>query len=229
MSFCISDSESVRAAATSEDSAKAATSPRSGAANDVVAFEPLIHTYYIHHIKSSGQYLIYSSDEQDIAYTIIRSPSLFTNPFSDAKPELFTYRNGQRQSSVRQEHHNDRNHPNSPPIAETTIGKYSASITVNINDRSLDLSTRIRGPWLLARQWQGPIGVTRWHYSKYGSSMELVGGKKEILGEWRPDTSVAERVCKVWMKALQGGEDKQWVDEALSVAMAIFVTKTKTR
>ncbi|KAL9581581.1 MAG: hypothetical protein Q9212_003813 [Teloschistes hypoglaucus] len=212
----------------------AASSPRSGAANGVVASEPLtvthtFYTFYIHHIKPSGQYLIYSSNEQDIAYTVIRTRSLFINPFSAAKPELFTYRNGQKQSSIGQEHHNDRNHPHSPLIAETTIAKYSGSIAISINSRSLDLSTRLRGPWLFARQWRSPIGVTRWQYSKHGLSMELVDSKKQVLGTWKPDTGVADRVYKVLVKAIEGGENKQWVDEVLTVAMAIFVSKPKTR
>ncbi|KAI4196662.1 MAG: hypothetical protein LQ350_006415 [Teloschistes chrysophthalmus] len=225
----MAESESVHAAARSEASAKAASSPRSGAANGVVASEPLTHTFYIHHIKSSGQYLIYSSNGQDIAYTVNRPRPLVINPFSAAQPELFTYRNRPRESSVGQEHHKDRNHPQSPLIAETTIGKYSGSITISINNRSLDLSSRIRGPWLFARQWHSPIGVTRWQYSKYGSSMELVDSKKEVLGRWKPDTGAAERVCKVWVKAIEGGENKQWLDEVLTVAMANFVAKNKTR
>lgn len=59
--------------------------------------------------------------------------------------------------------------------------------------------------------------------------MELVDSKKEVLGRWKPDTGAAERVCKVWVKAIEGGENKQWLDEVLTVAMANFVAKNKTR
>ncbi|KAL8689603.1 MAG: hypothetical protein Q9218_004761 [Villophora microphyllina] len=220
---------SKRSAERSKASAKPASPPHSGPASGVAASEPLTHTFSIHRIKSSDEYLIKRDDKQAVAYSIFRSCSFSGHFFSQDTPKLFIYRNAPSQSSTPREHHTDRNHPKTPLIATATISKRTLSISLDFNDRTVDLTTRNRGPWMFAREWQSPRGLMRWQYLKYGSTFKLANEEKELLGRWEADTGVDGKVCRLWVKAVDGdsGTSQQWMDEVLSVAMALYVANSR--
>lgn len=67
----------------------------------------------------------------------------------------------------------------------------------------------------------------RWEYGGFGMSMDLVDEKKEILGRWETDRGEERRIGRLKLKEMEGEKGKEWVDEVVSVAIAIVVYKLR--
>lgn len=183
------------------------------------------HTFYIHRVKQSNNLLIYSSDQKNIAYTVTGPSPSHPKAFPAS---LFIYRPSVSPSSstiLTAKSHDPS--PDQRPLAKAVLKKYTASIRLSVNDRSINLTSRTRGPWRFAREWNSPSGVMRWHYSKYATEMELVDEKKKTLGKWEADAGTPGKLGRLWLRNPEGEKGTEWVDEVVSVGIALFVTNRR--
>lgn len=55
----------------------------------------------------------------------------------------------------------------------------------------------------------------RWKYGRFGRGMELVSEKEEVLGQWIIDHGAKDRIGKLWLRAIEREDGKEWMDEVV--------------
>lgn len=67
----------------------------------------------------------------------------------------------------------------------------------------------------------------RWEHHRFSVRMELVGEPGDILGRWESDRGKDGRIARLWLRDVEGQGGQQWVDEVLSVAVAVTVMQRR--
>ena len=177
-------------------------------------------SFYVHRTsRLSCDLRVYNSDQKTIAYTI-NTPCGLIDPFAES-PNLFIYRGAPHVDEA-----DDNPYENHPSIATATLPKYGTSISLVINDRTIDLPSHTTGLWKYSRTWKSYKGALRWKYGRFGIGMELVDEKGEALGHWESNGG-GKWIARLQIKETEEKVDPAWVDEVVSIATAIFVTKTR--
>ncbi len=182
--------------------------------------EPASATLYIHRSSHlSYELVIYGSDQTTIAYTVT-TPHGLQNPFSNS-PNLHIYRG----SSALNPSTTDSD--GGGQLITTSRLPKVGSLSLQINDRSVDSIHRVRGFYKYAREWTSPSGLMRWEHHRFSVRMELVDGRGEVLGRWESDRGKERRIARLWLRDVEGQGDQQWVDEVVSVAVAVTVMQRR--
>ncbi|KAL8709730.1 MAG: hypothetical protein Q9220_005516 [cf. Caloplaca sp. 1 TL-2023] len=185
-------------------------------------------TFSVH--QTSSRFTIYDSDQKIVAYTAV-TPSGFINPFSKI-PTLRIYR-GQGPTDTGKKHvtasSTIESLSNQEPIATAEIAKYTTSISLTVNDRPINVPSRTTGLWKYARGWQSSQGMISWKYGRFSSPMDLAADDEKVLGQWQTSQGEMGRIAGLWLCDVEEKERSGWIDEVVSIALAIYVAKKKRK
>ncbi|KAL8951191.1 MAG: hypothetical protein Q9222_002821 [Ikaeria aurantiellina] len=180
--------------------------------------------------QSSSCLKIYKYERKTIAYTAVKT-SGFTNPFSKI-PTLTIYQ-GQGPAELESKRvassSNTKSLPEHEPIATAHVARYTTSISLTVDGRSIDVPSHTTGLWKYARGWETSQGVTRWKYGRFSSAMDLAAEDGTMLGQWQTSQGDAGKIAKLWICDVEDKDRVQWLDETISIALAIYVAKQRRR
>ncbi|KAL8786027.1 MAG: hypothetical protein Q9213_003008 [Squamulea squamosa] len=186
---------------------------------------PLSSTYSFYVHKPSfiaGELIVYNSIDKALAYIVA---TLSRRPFSKS-PNVYIYRDPQKPTSLARFSTNPVDNalePNKLPFATARLGNFSSTIPLAVDQQSIELRRRTLGFYKFAVEWESSQGHMRWHHRKLCIDMQLMDDKGAVLGGFDSKSGAEGRIGRLWVKDVEEEEDKQWVNEAVSVALTILM------
>ncbi|KAL8815086.1 MAG: hypothetical protein Q9223_005750 [Gallowayella weberi] len=169
--------------------------------------------------RLSRNLVICDADDKTVAYNVIVSAS----PPLSKTPNLYIY-HGRQQANSSTNGHADSQLAQTP-LATSKLSQYSGSFSMIIRDRTIDVPSRTLGWYKFDHEWPSTQGIMRWKHGKYGMAMQLLDHKKTLLGEVEVDGGRDGRKGRLWVRAIGGDKDKEWVDEVVCVAVGVLLVK----
>ncbi|KAL8767907.1 MAG: hypothetical protein Q9209_005694 [Squamulea sp. 1 TL-2023] len=186
---------------------------------------PLSSTYsfYVHkpsHI--AGDLIIYNSIDKTLAYIVA---TLSRRPFSTS-PNVYIYRESREPTSLARFSTNRVDNcfgPDEPPFATARLGNFSSTIPLVVDERPIELRRRTLGFYKFAVEWQSSQGNMRWRHRRLSIDMQLMDEKGAVRGGFDAKIGAEGRIGRLWVKDVEEEKDKQWVNEAVGVALTILM------
>ncbi|KAL8847271.1 MAG: hypothetical protein Q9221_007695 [Calogaya cf. arnoldii] len=189
---------------------------------------PLSSTYsfYIHQPSFlSAELILYSSIDKALAYRVVTH----SRRLLSKSPNVNIYRCPQKPNSLAGSSTSRQDNgvkPDETPLAAATVRRLTTTILLTINDRSFEVQRRLIGFYKYADAWQSSRGIMSWKHGRLLVGMQLFDEKGTLLGGFDPKTGKDGRVGRLWVQDVEEEAVNHWVDEAVSITLAVLIGLT---
>ncbi|KAL8648931.1 MAG: hypothetical protein Q9226_005789 [Calogaya cf. arnoldii] len=169
-----------------------------------------------------SEFLPYSSIDKALAYRVVTHSR---RPFSKS-PNVNIYRCPQKANSLATSSTSRQDNgvkPDEIPFAAATVRRLTTTIALTINDRSFEVQRRLISFYKYADAWQSSRGIMSWKHGRFLGGSQLFDEKGTLLGGFDPKTGQNGRVGRLGLQDVEEEAVNHWVDEAVSVGLAVLI------